>query len=169
MSNSNNASIDNTIIVIKYTYLKDLLGIYWQYITKIKEKYMELLSILSIISEISETMFIQNILEISERGCIFIGYIGEPGNSDFEIISTGTLFLEVKLSHGGKSVGHIEDIIVHSDFRGKGISSIIINNLIKESIDKNCYKIILQCKTEICPVYERNGFIKNGIEMVYRI
>ena len=136
---------------------------------QLKKKYMVLLSILSITSEISETIFIQNVLEISERGCIFIGYIGIPGNSDFEIISTGTLFLEIKLSHGGKSVGHIEDIIVHSDFRGKGISSIIINNLINESINKNCYKIILQCKTEICTVYERIGFIRNGIEMVYRI
>jgi glucosamine-phosphate N-acetyltransferase len=154
---------------IKYTYLKNLLGIHWEHIAEIKEKYMDLLSNLSITSEISEKMFIQNILEISERGCIFIGYIGQPGNSNFEIISTGTLFLEVKLSHGGKSVGHIEDIIVHSDFRGKGISSIIINNLINDSIDKNCYKIILQCKTEICEVYERLGFIRNGVEMVYRI
>jgi len=159
----------NLIPEIKYTYLKNLLGIYWEHIAEIKEKYMDLLSNLSITPEISEKMFIQNILEISERGCIFIGYVGKPGNSNFEIISTGTLFLEVKLSHGGKSVGHIEDIIVHSDFRGKGISSIIINNLINDSIDKNCYKIILQCKTEICQVYERLGFIRNGVEMIFRI
>ena len=37
MSNSINSSIDNIIIDIKYTYLKDLLKIYWEHITVIKK------------------------------------------------------------------------------------------------------------------------------------
>jgi len=159
---------------IQYSFLKDFIEKYCDFIGEIQEKYMELLANLSDSPEISERLFVQNILDISERGCILIGYLGNPGVScisgddDFEIISTGTLFLEIKLSHGGRPVGHIEDIIVHPKYRGKGLSCIIMEKLLSISKDRNCYKTILQCKPEISTIYEKCGFQKNGIEMVYR-
>lgn len=129
---------------------------------------MELLSNLSDSPKISEKIFIQNIFDISERGSIMIGYLGNPLSPEFEIVSTGTLFLEIKLSHGGRPVGHIEDIIVHPNYRGKGLSSIIMQHLLNISKERNCYKTILQCKHELCNIYEKSGFEKKGMEMVYR-
>lgn len=142
--------------------------LYLDFVGKIQEKYMGLLGNLSSVEKISINTFIQNILEISKRGSILIGYLGIPGSSDFEIVSTGTLFLEVKLSHGGRPVGHIEDIIVHPNYRGKNLSYFIVNKLISIATVKQCYKVILQCKPELCGIYERNGFIQSGVEMVCR-
>jgi GNAT superfamily N-acetyltransferase len=154
--------------MIQYTSLSGLIKHYWDFVGEIQEKYMGLLENLSTVEKISMNTFIQNILEISKRGSILIGYLGIPGSSEFEIVVTGTLFLEVKLSHGGKPVGHIEDIIVHPNYRGKNLSYFIVNKLISIATVKQCYKVILQCKPELCGIYERNGFIKSGVEMVYR-
>jgi len=158
---------------IQYISLKYFIGHNWEFIDKIQEKYMELLSNLSNSPKISEKIFIQNVFDISERGIIYIGYLGNPlslefDSCDFEIVSTGTLFLEPKLSHGGRPVGHIEDIIVHPNYRGRGLSFPIIQHLLEFSKERNCYKTILQCKPELCGIYERSGFEKNGVEMVYR-
>lgn len=159
---------------IQYCNLKDVIEKHWDFIHEIQEKYMGLLSNLSDSPKISEKIFIQNVFDISERGSIIIGYLGNPGVSsisglpEFEIVSTGTLFLEIKLSHGGRPVGHIEDIIVHPNYRGKGLSSIIMQHLLCISKERNCYKTILQCKPELCNMYERSGFEKKGMEMVYR-
>ena len=38
--------------------------------------------------------------------------MGNPSAPIFEIISTGTIFIEPKMFHGGKSTPHIEDIIL---------------------------------------------------------
>lgn len=154
--------------IIQYSDFKVFIEKYLDFVDEIQEKYIPLLANLSDSPEVSEKVFLQNILDISERGSIMIGYIGNPSSNDFEIVSTGTLFLEIKISHGGRPVGHIEDIIVHSNYRGNGLSCIIIEKLLSISKDRNCYKTILQCKPELCGIYQRSGFQQNGIEMVYR-
>ena len=132
-------------------------------------KYMNLLSNLSITPAIEEKVFIDNVFEMSDRGIILIGYIGSPDSPDtFEIVSTGTVYLEMKLSHGCRPVGHIEDIIINPSYRGQGLSTILIEKLLKFSRNENCYKVILTCKREISRVYESCGFLKKGIEMEYR-
>jgi len=154
---------------IQYSSLNELVKDYFDNIDEIQQKYMALLSNLSTVEEISVNKFIENIVEISKNGIIIIGYIGKPiSSANFEIVCTGTLFLEPKLSHGGRHVGHIEDIIVHPNYRGKNLSFFIINKLVSWAICKKCYKIILQCKPELCRIYERNGFETKGVEMVYR-
>ena len=62
--------------------------------------------------------------EISKMGTIIVCYCIVC--NQFQIIGTGTIIVEPKLIHGGKSVGHIEDI-VHKDYRNKGIATNIIN------------------------------------------
>ena len=106
---------------------------------------------------------------MSDRGIILIGYIGSPDSPDtFEIVSTGTVYLEMKLTHGCRPVGHIEDIIVNPLYQGKGLSHILIEKLLEFSRKANCYKVILTCKREICRVYESCGFLQKGVEMEYR-
>ena len=60
-------------------------------------------------------------------------------------------------------------VVVHEDYRGMGISQKILNLLKKEAEENNCYKIILDCKEELIPVYEKNGFTKKGVQMIQYI
>ena len=73
---------------------------------------------------------------------------------NFEKVPIGiiTLFIEQKLIHGGKCVGHIEDLVVDNNYLGKGIASELINYCVNIAEENNCYKIILDCKEELIAV-----------------
>jgi glucosamine-phosphate N-acetyltransferase len=83
-----------------------------------------------------------------------------------KIIATGTLLIENKVIHNMGSVGHIEDIIVHNNYRSHGLGKKIINELVNISVKSNCYKIILDCSESNSKFYEKFGFTKKEIQMV---
>ena len=89
-------------------------------------------------------------------------YVIEDNN---QIIASGTLLIERKFIHNISLVGHIEDIIVSNQYRGKKVGKQIINYLINIAKKENCYKIILNCKENIKEFYEKNGFKNNGLQM----
>lgn len=86
---------------------------------------------------------------------------------NFEKVPIGiiTLFIEQKLIHGGKCVGHIEDLVVDNNYLGKGIASELINYCVNIAEENNCYKIILDCKEELIPFYNKNNFKQQGVCM----
>ena len=47
-----------------------------------------------------------------------------------KIICCGTILIETKLLHNLGKVGHIEDIITHSSYRGQGLGKKIIQSLV---------------------------------------
>jgi glucosamine-phosphate N-acetyltransferase len=127
----------------------------------VKKQYIELISQLTNAPIITDEEFINKVNEISKIGTIIICYIR---NTDIIIVGSGTIIYEPKIIHGGKSVGHIEDIIVDKNYRNKGIAKNILNMLV--NLAKNiCYKVILDCKEELVDFYSKNGFNKNGIQM----
>lgn len=80
-----------------------------------------------------------------------------------KLIGTVTIMYEHKLLFGGCIVGHIEDVCVHPDYRGQGIGSLLIQHVITEAQQKNCYKIVLHCAKEVLPFYLANGFEERGV------
>jgi glucosamine-phosphate N-acetyltransferase len=74
-----------------------------------------------------------------------------------------TLLIEQKLIHGGKYVAHIEDLVIDKKYSGQGIATNLLNNVIYIAKKNNCYKIILDCKRELIPFYEKVGFKIRGI------
>ncbi len=82
-----------------------------------------------------------------------------------ELIGLGTLFIEKKLIHGGKSVGHIEDIVIDHKFRGKSYGKKMIDFLIQKARELKCYKVILNCDEKNVGFYERLGFKQKNVEM----
>lgn len=150
---------------IKYTRFLKLLNTYPNYIEKIKESYLLLLTELTITNYINTNIFIENIERINNMGTIIVGYIGEINNDSFEIVASGTIIIEPKIIRNGKSVGHIEDIVVTKHMRGKGISQKILNLLKTNAIENNCYKVILNCDSKVKNVYLKNGFQEKGLEM----
>ena len=45
---------------------------------------------------------------------------------DNKIVASGTLFIEQKIIHGMAKVGHIEDIVVDNNCRGKGLGKRVV-------------------------------------------
>jgi len=130
----------------------------------IKSQYLSLLSELTNVTEISDELFENNIIKINSIGKIFIGYV-YVDKDIFEIVGSGTIILEPKIIRAGMSVGHIEDIVVKSTWRGKKISQSILNKLTQFASESNCYKVILDCVESVSPVYKSNGFEIKGIQM----
>lgn len=138
-------------------------------LTEIKNQYLKLLSELTVVTELTNEKFLEQIELINQMGTIIIGLVGIVGtigsDNNFEIVGSGTVIIEPKIMRGAKSVGHIEDIVVGTKWRGKKISQNILNELKKYSKEKGCYKIILDCTDSVVPVYKSNGFEIKGNQM----
>ena len=140
---------------MEYVPLIDLLN------HNIKHQYINLLSFLTQATDIPDQLFYDKINNINKMGIIIVCILRT--GDDIIIIGTGTLIKEPKIIHGGKSVGHIEDIVVHPLYRNKYIAQTILNKLIEYGSD--CYKIILDCNPSLEPFYEKAGFNKKCIQM----
>ena len=78
------------------------------------------------------------------------------------IIGTGSIFIENKFIHKLGSVGHIEDVVIDSRYRSKGLGTMIIKKLVNVAKENNCYKIILDCDIKNTSYYEHIGFTNKG-------
>jgi glucosamine-phosphate N-acetyltransferase len=150
---------------IKYIQLIDLIEKNPEYIDKIKEQYLFLMSELTLTTYIETDLFIRNVERINEIGSIVVGILNDLSSNSFEIIASGTIIIEPKIIREGKNVGHIEDIIVTKHMRGRGISHKILDILKLFARGSNCYKVILDCENEVKNVYIKNGLKVRGIQM----
>ena len=102
-------------------------------------------------SELKEMVgdFKKNIFKFNSNIKIFIGSV------DNKIIAMGTIIVEQKIIHGFGKVAHIEDIVVDSECRGKGIGKKLIEHLISKSKEYGCYKTILNCSEELVQFYSK--------------
>ena len=148
---------------VQYTQLIDLLNANPNNIETIKEQYLLLLSELTSTSYLETDLFLENVERISNMGAIIVGVITDASN--IEIVASGTIIAEPKIIRGGKSVGHIEDIVVAKHMRGKGISQKILDILKLMARENNCYKIILDCDERVKNIYIKNGLNIKGIQM----
>jgi len=131
----------------------------YERISEIKNEYLKLLGELTVVSDLSDEIFFENLKQINETGKIIVGI------ENNKIISSGTIIIEPKIIRGGKSVGHIEDIVVLEEMRGKGIAQKLLKQLINIGYETKCYKVILDCEIELESFYEKSGFVKKGIQM----
>ena len=133
-------------------------------VEEIIEQYIKLLSQLTETPTLSKDKFMNNLIEIKNMGHVYVCYYTNTENK-ICIVGSGTIIFEPKIIRNGKYVGHIEDIVVDNNFRSMGISKKIIDKLILSAKEKNCYKIILDCKNNFCEFYEKNGFERHGVQM----
>ena len=80
-----------------------------------------------------------------------------------KVIAYGSIIIENKIR--GESSGHIEDIVVDENVRGKNIGISLIKELAKIGKDKGCYRITLFCKKSLINFYNKNGFKVDNIAM----
>ncbi len=152
---------------IRYINLLSLINDNKSHLSTIKTHYITLLSELTVCGDISDDLFYTNITRINQLGVVIIAYIGSLSNNTFSLIGSGTIIIEPKIIRHGLSVGHIEDIVVKSEHRGRGIVRSILDTLKEFAIHDNCYKIVLNCSESIpnSNVYTSYGFEKKCVEM----
>jgi len=117
------------------------------------EEYISLINefrpiVLDITKEIFETIydtiFLNSIIFVLEMNDI--------------IVASTTLLIEQKFIHKLSKYGHIEDVIVNNEHRGKGYGKKIIKYVVDYCKKNKFYKITLTCKQELIPFYEKNDF-----------
>jgi len=86
-------------------------------------------------------------------------------DDDENMVGSGTLFIEKKLTYGGCNMGHIENILIDDKYRGNGYGEKIVNKLLEICREKKCYRVDLNCSSELENFYKKNGFNKKHICM----
>lgn len=82
--------------------------------------------------------------------------------NDNKIIGAGSLFI-LRKSHCNP-IGQIEDVMIHSLFRNKGLGKKIIQSLLNESRNNGCYKTVLNSLPHNKQFYLNCNFIESGIQ-----
>ena len=114
---------------IKFNKLSALIYDYPDNIEIIKEHYLDLLTELTETTELDKNLFLENINKINSMGTIIVCYIENPSLCGFKIVASGTIIIEPKIIRGGRNIGHIEDVVVRSGYRGYKISQDILDLL----------------------------------------
>lgn len=96
---------------------------------------------------------------------IFLIAVSKEADSDGQIVATVKLLAEPKFFYGGKSAGHIEEVVTRKGFEGKGLSKALLLEALKRAKELNCYKVILDCKKELVPFYEKVGLKEHDVCM----
>lgn len=84
---------------------------------------------------------------------------------DNEVIGTGSLLIEPKLTYNISYLGHIENIFVDEKYRNKGIGKQIVEYLVNYAREKLCYRIDLASEDKLINFYKGLGFNKQLICM----
>ncbi|ELP90532.1 hypothetical protein EIN_019010 [Entamoeba invadens IP1] len=85
-----------------------------------------------------------------------------------KIVACATLLVERKFIHCGGLVGHIEDVAVSINYRGRGIGKSLITCLEDLARATKCYKIVLDCSNTVKGFYEKCGIqFKDNCMAVY--
>tara|TARA_B110001454_G_C12504638_1_gene344237 strand:- start:126 stop:548 length:423 start_codon:yes stop_codon:yes gene_type:complete len=126
--------------------------------TDYEKGLIELLSQLTTTGEITKEDYIKqyNMIQNNPNHKV---YVLEENN---KIISCGTLLIEPKFIHNCSNVGHIEDIVVDKNTRGKGLGKKIIKFLTEECKKYNCYKVILDCSNNHINFYNKCNYQVKG-------
>lgn len=119
------------------------------------EKYSKLIE--SNVSQNYFNDFVNNVL--NNKHIIYVIELNE------NIIGSGTLFIEKKLTYGGCKMGHIENIFIDKNFRGNGYGEKIVNKLLEYAKNNKCYRVDLSCVKELENFYTKNNFSTNNISM----
>ncbi|EJW01810.1 hypothetical protein EDEG_03700 [Edhazardia aedis USNM 41457] len=126
--------------------------------------YIQLLSQLTTTGQITKEDFNAQFEKISKNRDYIIRVVEDTEKK--LIVATGTLLIEHKFIHGCACMGHIEDIVVNEEYRGKNLGKKIIDDLIQISKEKGSYKTILCCDDKVVPFYRKCGLEVKEKEMV---
>eukprot|EP01023_Acetabularia_acetabulum_P050349 TRINITY_DN5441_c0_g1_i1.p2 TRINITY_DN5441_c0_g1~~TRINITY_DN5441_c0_g1_i1.p2 ORF type:complete len:160 (-),score=33.44 TRINITY_DN5441_c0_g1_i1:166-645(-) len=126
--------------------------------------FLKVLEQLTTVGEISKDEFKKRFEFVSQSTDYRLVVVEDTTNS--RIAGTAALIVERKFIHKCGMVGHIEDVVVLSDYRGKKLGQKLVLSLADSSQKLGCYKVILDCGEDNVKFYEKCGFEKKEVQMV---
>lgn len=123
--------------------------------------FLETLSHLAEIGNLNQNKAEEVLKKINAQGSKILVAVSGEG----QIIGSVTLMLEQKFLREGKLAGHIEDVVTRKGYEGMGIASALIKKAIEIAKENGCYKLILDCHSDLVLFYQKFGFKKNEICM----
>lgn len=116
--------------------------------------FIETLSNLSEVGNLSSEEAQSLLKKINDQDIHVFIVVTEDG----KIIGSTTLIVEQKFIHKGGIVGHIHDVATKKGFEGMGVGSAVMEKALEYAKERNCYKVILECKDSLIPFYGKFGF-----------
>jgi glucosamine-phosphate N-acetyltransferase len=127
--------------------------------------FIETMANMRDISDLDENQLRSIYQKAKNQAAIFLVAVSKEASSDGQIVATVKLLAEPKFFYGGKSAGHIEEVVTRKGFEGKGLSKALLLEALKRAKELNCYKVILDCKKELIPFYKKSGFKEHDVCM----
>mmetsp|Transcript_5326 Transcript_5326/g.13202 ORF Transcript_5326/g.13202 Transcript_5326/m.13202 type:complete len:193 (-) Transcript_5326:12-590(-) len=119
--------------------------------------YLPLLEQLTVVGNLSEQRFTEVFKQRELQPDAYRTLVIEHVPSQ-QLVATGTLLVEAKFVREGTNVGHIEDIVVDSAHRGRGLAKRLMSALGEEAQATQCRKVILDCAERNIGFYEKCGY-----------
>ncbi len=88
-----------------------------------------------------------------------------------KVVGSFALLIMDNLAHMGTPSAVVEDVVVHSKWRSRGIGSRMIRFAMEKAKDAKCYKLVLSCsinRDRAHKFYKSLGFEKHGYSFLIR-
>jgi len=127
--------------------------------------FMKILKQLTVVGDVCEKEFKKQYNCIQNRKGQTTVVVENKETGD--LIGTATLLV---LEHSTRRVGHIEDVVVDSKIRGKGLGTLVVTSVLNLAAREDCMACILNCSEENSKFYMKCGFKKNltGMAKYYK-
>ncbi|XP_021936241.1 probable glucosamine 6-phosphate N-acetyltransferase isoform X2 [Zootermopsis nevadensis] len=119
--------------------------------------FVQLLSQLTKVGNISKDQFLRRYTTMKACPNTYYVTVIEDTRSS-HIVGSATLIVEQKFIHECAVRGRLEDVVVSDDYRGKQLGKLIIMTITLLAQHLNCYKITLDCKDRMIPLYTGLGY-----------
>lgn len=138
----------------------------FSFITRALEKedlcgFLEVLGELADTAQLTQEKAEQIFEKITSAGNthIFVALLPEG-----KVVGTCSIIITQRFIHNGGMVGHLEDLVVHHDFRKMGIASALLQSCISVAELSGCYKTMGDARyPALC---RKRGMRRKGTHMV---
>ena len=131
--------------------------------------FLEALKGLTVVGDTTKEQFMARFDELFPRMSDMYKIIVIEDVRRQRIAGAGSVIIEKKFVRNLGLCGHIEDIVVDKNVRGKNLGKRIIELLKSIAQVNECYKVILDCSDHNVPFYKKCGFSLKEKQMVWYI
>ena len=118
--------------------------------------YTQLLSQLTKVGVMDEEAFQRQFRAMKSSGCHY-AFVIEDTDKHI-VVANATLVIEYKFTHSVAQRGRVEDVVVHSEYRGQHLGLVMLETLTMLGKKLGCYKISLDCTADMASYYKRFGY-----------
>jgi glucosamine-phosphate N-acetyltransferase len=126
--------------------------------------FCEILAQLSPSTPLTEDAFRARFAELAALDADHLVLVAEDASMG-RLAGAGSVLVERKFIRRCGLVGHVEDVVVDADARGRGLGERLVRRLVEHARDRGCYKVILNCTPELKGFYAKCGFGEKNVQM----